>query len=158
MKRKETFVSYTLEDVRDAVKGALCWSDVCRSVGVSICTFNFKRLQRLCTQNNITTNHFDVQRSFRRGKREWTAEELFVKNCSIGRSQLRQVLVRLGFYPGRCDECGIAEWNKKPLTIEIDHVNGNHTDNRKENLRWLCPNCHSQTPTYRSRSKATNNR
>lgn len=51
-----------------------------------------------------------------------------------------------------CDECGIDSWRKNPLTLEIDHVNGNKKDNSRENLRGLCPNCHSQTLTWRGRN------
>jgi hypothetical protein len=48
-----------------------------------------------------------------------------------------------------CSECGIpAEWNGKPLAFHLDHINGDTADNRLTNLRFLCPNCHSQTDTY----------
>lgn len=154
--KKERYSVYTIEDLREAVKNSFCWSDVCRQVGVSICTFNFKRMQRLCEENNIDFSHYNVKQTFRRNKTNWTAETLFVENCPIHRGTLRPVLIRLGFYSGQCDECGISDvWNGKPLTIEIDHINGISTDNRRQNLRWLCPNCHSQTSTYRRRASKT---
>jgi len=51
-----------------------------------------------------------------------------------------------------CTECGITNWNGKDIVLEIDHINGDNTDNRIENLRYLCPNCHSQTSTYKGRN------
>ena len=55
-----------------------------------------------------------------------------------------------------CEECGLAVWNGRPIPLELDHVNGRYTDNRLENLRILCPNCHAQTPTYRAKNIARN--
>ena len=52
----------------------------------------------------------------------------------------------------KCDECGITEWNGKPIVLHLDHINGKRTDHRLENLRLLCPNCHSQTDTYCGRN------
>jgi Zn finger protein HypA/HybF involved in hydrogenase expression len=52
----------------------------------------------------------------------------------------------------KCNECGITDWNGKDIILEIDHINGDNTDNRIENLRYLCPNCHSQTSTYKGRN------
>ena len=53
---------------------------------------------------------------------------------------------------GKCSECGIDSWMEKSLKLELDHKDGNHTNNKEENLRCLCPNCHSQTSTYKNRN------
>ncbi len=53
----------------------------------------------------------------------------------------------------KCAECGITDWNGKPLTLQLEHKNGNSENNKPENLCLLCPNCHSQTPTYGAKNK-----
>jgi len=58
----------------------------------------------------------------------------------------------------KCGKCGISHWIEIPLTLEIDHINGEHKDNHRENLIALCPNCHSITPTWRGRNKNSCNR
>lgn len=142
---------YNISELVTSVESSICWSDVCRNLNISVCTYNFKKLQQYCKDQNICTEHFAVDKSRKhfRPETKWTRETVLVENCSIGRSQLRKVLIRLGMYTGECSECLLTEWNGKPIIIEIDHKNGDHTDNREYNLRWLCPNCHSQTPTYR---------
>ena len=52
-----------------------------------------------------------------------------------------------------CWECGIEEWNGKPIVLELEHIDGNSDNNEESNLSLLCPNCHSQTPTYKSRNR-----
>lgn len=52
-----------------------------------------------------------------------------------------------------CSICGLSDWLSKPITLEMDHIDGNSTNNTIENLRLLCPNCHSQTPTFRGKNK-----
>ena len=52
-----------------------------------------------------------------------------------------------------CSSCGIFEWNEKPITLQLDHINGDSSDHRKDNLQLLCPNCHSQTETWCGRNK-----
>jgi predicted RNA-binding Zn-ribbon protein involved in translation (DUF1610 family) len=52
-----------------------------------------------------------------------------------------------------CSNCGLNEWNNKPISLHLDHINGKNWDHRIENLRFLCPNCHSQTETYTGKNK-----
>lgn len=51
-----------------------------------------------------------------------------------------------------CEVCGIHEWNSKPIVLEVDHINGDHMFNDPSNLRLICPNCHSQTDTYKAKN------
>jgi hypothetical protein len=67
-------------------------------------------------------------------------------------NKLVKRLRRMG-WEDKCQVCGISEWRGKPLTLHLDHVNGVHDDNRLPNLRFLCPNCHSQTDTYCGRNR-----
>jgi len=69
------------------------------------------------------------------------------------RTHLKTRLLEAGLLQNRCQECGLSEWRGKRLSIQIDHINGIKNDNRLENLRMLCPNCHSQTETFASRNR-----
>ena len=53
---------------------------------------------------------------------------------------------------GKCQICGISEWNEKPIVLECDHIDGDHKNNAPNNLRMICPNCHSQTDTYKAKN------
>jgi hypothetical protein len=53
----------------------------------------------------------------------------------------------------QCSSCGISEWNNRPITLEIEHIDGNWSNNKEDNLTLICPNCHSQTDTYRAKNK-----
>ena len=73
---------------------------------------------------------------------------------ATGRSR-RNIKIRLlnaGLLENRCERCGLSEWRGMPLVVQIDHINGVRNDHRLENLRMLCPNCHSQTETYGRRN------
>jgi transposase-like protein len=69
------------------------------------------------------------------------------------KTTLRSFIKRNGLLKHECQECGLGPvWNNKPLVLHIDHINGINNDHRLENLRYLCPNCHSQTETYAYRN------
>jgi len=75
-----------------------------------------------------------------------------VGNANRSRSNLKMRLQKAGMLENRCQICGITDWRDKPLSIHLDHINGVKNDNRLQNLRMLCPNCHSQTPTFSGRN------
>lgn len=74
-------------------------------------------------------------------------KELLSEGTNISNNQKKR-LIKEGILKNKCYECGISSWRDKPLSLHLDHINGCHSDNRLENLRILCPNCHSQTETY----------
>lgn len=69
------------------------------------------------------------------------------------RTSIRKIIIKENLIEYKCSECGIQTWNNKPLSLHLDHINGRSNDNRLENLRFLCPNCHSQTETYTGKNK-----
>lgn len=87
-----------------------------------------------------------------------TPEMVLKDNCKHTRSVLRRCILKHNLLPYKCDICGVTEWNSKTLSLELDHINGKNNDNRLENLRFLCPNCHSQTSTYGSRNQQLNSK
>jgi hypothetical protein len=78
--------------------------------------------------------------------------EILVDNSHTGTSNLRKRLINEGMLEERCSSCRLDEWMGTKIPLELDHINGVNTDNRLENLRILCPNCHALTDTYRGRN------
>lgn len=72
---------------------------------------------------------------------------------SGSRSSIKRRLLNEGILKPECSRCGISKWREKRLSVQIDHINGVNNDYRLENLRMLCPNCHSLTETYGSRNR-----
>lgn len=84
---------------------------------------------------------------------EFSNDEIFCNNSVITRGIARKRIMREKLIPYECLECGISdEYNGKPLTLQLEHINGVNNDHRLENLCFLCPNCHSQTSTWGGRN------
>jgi hypothetical protein len=80
------------------------------------------------------------------------SEILSGKHPTYQTNKLRKRLISEGIKDGKCEICGISEWLGKKLSLELDHIDGEKTNHNLENLRIICPNCHSQTNTYRGKN------
>jgi len=123
---------------------------------------NIKWLDAKIEKLKIDTSHWLGQGHLKGKTHNWSrripTEDILVENSSyVNSTNLKMRLLKEGLLKYKCSECGIDEWNDKPLSLQLEHKNGIHTDNRIENLCLLCPNCHSQTPTYCGKNGKTVN-
>lgn len=143
---------HTEEILRAAVAQSTSVREVVRRLGILPVGGNHAHIGRRIAALDIDTSHF-VQ-TLRRPKGS-LGDLLTLRSPDDGRipgSRLRRELLRRGV-AGQCALCGCAEWCGEPVPLETDHISGEWWDNRPENLRLLCPNCHSVTDTYRGRKR-----
>ena len=115
---------------------------------------NYRQLHKYLRESGLMTTHFTGQ-GWSRGLKlprppRRSLEELLTVNSDCGTDKLRRKLIAAHLKSPRCEECGWARVSDDGrLPLELDHINGDPRDNRLENLRVLCPNCHSLKPTHR---------
>ena len=119
----------------------------------------YMKIRKIIDKYNLSTEHFgtlNVKYSVKYGRNSYTAlsdKEFFINGSKRNSNGILKRLINHGIKSYECECCGISEWNGKELKLQIHHINGNHFDNRLENLQILCPNCHTQTDTYGSKNK-----
>ncbi|MFJ6565900.1 HNH endonuclease signature motif containing protein [Streptomyces sp. NPDC091292] len=142
------------QELRDAVAQSTSVAGALRLLGRPGSSRLRALFPRLTAEYGIDTSHF-LGQGHRRGKPGPTPlrrpEDLLVKRDGRRRTKtvlLRRALREIGV-PEQCAGCGTGpEWRGRPMTLEIDHINGDWSDDREENLRLLCPNCHAITSTW----------
>jgi hypothetical protein len=148
---------YTEEQLKEAVKNSASMRQVLQKLDVAAYGGNYDVLRK-------AIKHFKLDTSFFTGQ-AWNKGENLppkqpIKNhlnnkFPIQSYKLRNRLLKEGFFEHRCSKCENTNWFNRPIPLELDHINGNNKDNRIENLRLLCPNCHALTPTYRSKNRVS---
>lgn len=115
---------------------------------------SYKPLKIYLKQNNIDILHFLGKSNGLAKNEKFTLDEILVKDSKYtNMSRLKSRILKTNLIEYKCVMCGINEWLGKKLVLQLDHINGDNRDNRLENLRFLCPNCHSQTETFCRKNK-----
>ena len=131
------------------INNSSCTSDVLRKLGYStngnswgnkIIKERMDKLELIFTKKN--------ENYYKEYSTSIPIEQILIKDSEYNRTKLKERLIKEGLKEYKCECCGIKEWNNKPISLQLHHINGIHNDNRLSNLQLLCPNCHSQTENF----------
>lgn len=119
------------------------YNECLRKIGLSHGRSQNDLLKKRCSELKISTEHFTFSNNS--SNKRYTLEEIFKENSEYtNMTRIKSKILDNEILTYECAICGNkGEWQNKPLTLQLDHKNGNHKDNRIENLRFLCPNCHT---------------
>ncbi len=147
--------------VKEAVAEANCWFECLELLQIPKGGCNYRTLKAKVCGYGIDTSHFDYEyakthNGLHHGRRNCNRPdaEIFCYASKIKMENMKKEYIRrIQSGHARCEECGIETWNGRPLVFHIHHKDGDHKNNAVDNLRLLCPNCHSQTDNYANRKR-----
>ena len=155
-------MKYTEKQFIEAVKTSFSCSEVCRKIGITPKGGNLCTVKNKILKLNLDYSHFTGSR-WNAGKtakdhpsiKRLSDEEYYIVGGHKSSDSVRKRLIKDGLKEYKCEKCGRSEWEGNLIPLELHHINGNHYDNRLENLQILCPNCHALTENYSGRKNKT---
>ena len=152
MTPKNSGLAYKLSDdeFRTIILNSSSCIEAMRALGFTCVAGNARQtVKRRIYELQIDINHWADNTKNAHMVTEQSHEEYFAKNTLHSGGHTRKRLLKYNLLPYVCAICNNkGEWQNKPLILQVDHINGDHTDNELKNLRFLCPNCHAQTQTF----------
>lgn len=142
------------EKLQEAIEKTNSTSEALVYLGLRNAGGNFKQFHKYAKQFGLKEKK-GFNHKFLIPKEPTSLESILTENSNYSRFKLKKRLLSSKILAETCSECGLGpSWNDKPLSLQLDHINGIHNDNRIENLRIICPNCHTQTHNFGSKNKA----
>lgn len=154
-KRSSKIWEISKEDLLNLVSKSSSYKEILNHFGLENKGNNFKTLRQRMSEDSIDFSHFKSRKEYlKEYQKAVPLESLLVEKCSFNRTHLKNKLLKSRLLRNECYICGqLPVWNNKPLSLQLDHINGISDDNRIENLRILCPHCHSQTENFAGKNK-----
>jgi hypothetical protein len=154
-KRSSKIWVLSRESLLELVSKSSSYKEVLNYFGLENKGNNFKTLRQRMIEDGIDFSHFKSRQEYLIPFQEGAPlQSILVENSSFNRTHLKNKLLKSGLLKNECYICGqLPFWNGKPLSLQLDHINGISNDNRIENLRILCPHCHSQTESFAGKNK-----
>ena len=142
-----------------AAKSSYSMAGMCRFLNLVPSGGNYRIIRNAIAKYQIDVSHFtgqgcNVGLKFKPFISK-PIEEILVENSTYQSFKLKKRLIAEGIKLCICESCGLEEWLGVQIPLELHHINGDNRDNRLENIRLLCPNCHALTETYRGRNKVS---
>jgi len=149
--KKSARRSWTDPQLIDLCRKHYTYADVLRGLGLQLRPGNYEHIHKHIARLDIDVSHFNQYANARSNSlaTRVATSDLMTENCQHSRSTLRRRLIEEDIIPYKCAICGMDPvWQGATLILILDHINGTGNDNRKENLRFVCPNCDVQLPTF----------